>query len=209
MTDEYPVNLVRTGYDALSFRYRDDEGNDERYAPWLARLAGNLPAGGTVLDLGCGCGIPVARDLTAAGFRVTGVDISDVQVERARKLVPGAEFVRADAKDAGFAPAAFDAVVCLYALIHMPLDDQPVLLRRIAGWLKPGGWLLATAGQEAWTGTEENWLGGSATMWWSQADAGTYAAWIEQAGLRIVEQDVVTEAGGAAHSLFWARRPPA
>jgi hypothetical protein len=33
-----------------------------------------------------------------------------------------------------------DAVVCLYALIHMPLDAQPGLLRRAADWLRPAGW---------------------------------------------------------------------
>lgn len=209
MTDDDAADLVRAGYDVLSFHYRGDEEIDQRYYPWLERLARSLPAAGTVLDLGCGCGIPVSRELTRAGFGVTGVDISDVQVERARKLVAGADFIRADARSAEFEPASFDAVVCLYALIHIPLDDQPVLLRRIAGWLKPGGWLLATAGQQAWTGTEENWLGGGATMWWSHADADTYAAWIDQAGLLIEEQDVVTEAAGAEHSLFWARRPAA
>ncbi len=54
----------------------------------------------------------------------TGVDISDVQVERARRLVPGAVFLRADATDLDFPSGSFDAVVCLYALIHMPLDRQ-------------------------------------------------------------------------------------
>lgn len=208
MTGDSGPDLVRAGYDVLSLRYRSDEGHDDRYEPWLAGLARRLPAGGAVLDLGCGCGVPVSRDLSAAGFAVTGVDISEVQIDRARKLVPGAKFIRADARDAEFAPGVFDAVVCLFALIHIPLDDQPVLLQRIASWLQPGGWLLATAGQEAWTGTDENWLGGDATMWWSHADADTYAAWIEQAGLRIAEQDVVTEDEGAEHSLFWARRPP-
>ena len=41
--------------------------------------------------------MPVARDLVAAGHRVTGVDISDVQIQRARHLVPAATFRRADA----------------------------------------------------------------------------------------------------------------
>ena len=49
--------------------------------------------------------------------------------------------------------ASFDAVVCLYAIIHVPLDLQPALISNIATWLRPGGWLLMTAGQDAWTGT--------------------------------------------------------
>jgi hypothetical protein len=72
-------------------------------------------------------------------------------------------------------------------------------------WLRPGGWLLATAGYRAWTGTEDHWLGGDTPMWWSHADAAAYRTWIEHAGLSIVTQDVVPE-GDGAHALFWARR---
>ena len=70
-------------------------------------------------------------------------------------------------------------MVSLYTLIHMPLDEQPPLLGRIGRWLRPGGWFLATTGHQAWTGTEDGWLGGKVPMWWSHADAATYRAWIE------------------------------
>ncbi|MDT5038160.1 MAG: hypothetical protein QOE03_3345 [Micromonosporaceae bacterium] len=200
--------MVRRGYDALSYSYRRDDADDGGYAPWLADLTTRLPDAASVLDLGCGCGVPVARHLANVGHRVTGVDISDVQVERARGLVPAGTFIRADATEITFPSAAFDAVVCLYALIHMPLAAQPRLLGRIAGWLRPGGWLLATAGHERWTGTAANWLDGPATMWWSHADAATYRTWLRQAGLKIMAQEYVPE-GDSGHSLFWARRPPA
>ena len=42
-------------------------------------------------------------------------------------------------------------------------------------------------------------------MWWSHADAATYRAWIEQAGLRVVTEEFVPE-GQGGHALFWARR---
>ena len=201
-----PKDVVRRGYDALSYRYRGDAEAPAAYAVWLARLRERVPAGGAVLDLGCGCGVPLARDLAADGYAVTGVDLSAVQVERARELVPAARFLHADATQVEFPAGSFDAVVSLYALIHMPLDEQPLLLGRIGSWLRPGGWLLATTGQRAWTGTEDGWLGGTAPMWWSHADAATYRNWIEQAGLSVVTQEVVPE-GDAAHALFWARRP--
>ncbi|MEV5575305.1 class I SAM-dependent methyltransferase [Spirillospora sp. NPDC052269] len=198
--------LVRTGYNALSHHYRADDDPAEEYDGWLDGLHERLPEHADVLDLGCGCGLPAARRLTAAGHRVTGVDISDVQIERARRLVPGATFTRADATRLSLPPNSLDAVVCLYALIHMPLDRQPALLQNIARWLRPGGWLLATTGQNAWTGTADNWLGGPAPMWWSQADAATYRAWLQQSGLEIITQEFVPE-DDTGHALFWARRP--
>jgi 2-polyprenyl-3-methyl-5-hydroxy-6-metoxy-1,4-benzoquinol methylase len=206
MTSGDERDLVRRGYDALSYHYRSDDAGDGRYAPWLAALRARLPAGGSVLDLGCGCGVPVGRSLAAAGYQVTGVDISEVQIERARHLVPDGTFIRADATEVSFPAASFDAVISLYALVHMPLDAQPGLLRRAAGWLCPGGWLLTVTGQRAWTGTEDNWLGGPATMWWSHADAATYRAWLGDAGLEVTEQDFTPE-GDGGHALFWARRP--
>jgi 2-polyprenyl-3-methyl-5-hydroxy-6-metoxy-1,4-benzoquinol methylase len=206
MPEPDPREIVRRGYDALSYRYRSDDAGEGGYAPWLDRLREQVPAGAAVLDLGCGAGVPVARALAADGFRVPGVDLSVVQIRRARQLVPLARFLLADATRVAFRAASFDAVVCLYTLIHLPLEEQPGLLGRIAGWLRPGGWLLATTGQDAWTGTEEGWLGGSATMWWSHADAATYRDWIGRAGLEVTAQELVPE-GAGGHALFWARRP--
>jgi 2-polyprenyl-3-methyl-5-hydroxy-6-metoxy-1,4-benzoquinol methylase len=200
------TDLVRRGYDALSYRYRGDDTDGGEYIPWLEDLRSRLPDRASVLDLGCGCGLPVARSLAAAGHEVTGVDISDVQIQRARRLVPTGTFRRADALTLDLPPASLDAVVCLYTLIHLPLQQQPDLIERIATWLRPSGWLLATTGWEAWTGTEDNWLGGAATMWWSHADATTYRSWLQKAGLEIASQEFVPE-GNGGHALFWARKP--
>jgi 2-polyprenyl-3-methyl-5-hydroxy-6-metoxy-1,4-benzoquinol methylase len=166
----------------------------------MARLGPNA----RVLDLGCGCGVPLVRDLSAAGHRVTGADISDVQIERARRLVPGATFLREDATRAAFPPRSFDAVVCLYTIIHIPLDEQASLLGRVATWLRDGGWLLLTTGHKAWTGPETGWLGGTATMWWSHADAAAYRRWLGAAGFGVVDERYVPE-GASGHALFWAR----
>jgi SAM-dependent methyltransferase len=201
-----PVDIVRRGYDAVSRLYRGDDDAPSTYQVWLARLRDRLPAGAAVLDLGCGCGVPVARTMAGFGYDVTGVDVSGVQISRARRLVRTARFVQTDATHVAFPPATFDAVVCLYALIHMPMDAQPTLLSRVATWLRPGGWLVATTGSTAWTGTEEDWLGGGATMWWSHADATTYRGWIVGAGLRIESEEFIPE-GTGGHQLFWAQRP--
>ena len=200
-----PKDVVRRGYDAISRAYRADDADEGGYAPWIRELRHRLPGRCTVLDLGCGCGVPVARALSEAGHAVTGVNLSEVQIQRARTLVPRATFLTADASAAEFPAASFDAVVCLFALIHMPLSEQPVLLRRITTWLRPGGWLLATAGQRAWTGTEDDWHG--ATMWWSHADAATYRTWITQAGLVVTGEAPLVPEDDSGHSLFWARRP--
>src|SRR5688572_943575 len=114
-----PTELVQRVDDHLSHRYRAYDDIPAAYAPWLAHLQRHLPANGRVLDLGCGCGIPVAKTLSDHGHQVTGVDLSEVQINRARQLVPHATFLHADATRVTFPEQTFDAIVCLYALIHM------------------------------------------------------------------------------------------
>ena len=228
-----PKGTVRRGYDMLAERYDEAFGSSAKYGPWLAALRDRLPPqGADVLDLGCGGGVPVARDLAAAGHRVTGVDLSPRQIARARAHVPGATFVEADATDRSAfdpRPLSFDAVVCLYTLIHLPVPQQRTLVHRIAGWLRPGGWLLCVTGETALTdATDPDWLGGGVPMWWSHPDAATSRAWLREAGMDVVQQEFVPEGdvrdggyggfggyGGDGqddvrhgHALFWATKGP-
>ena len=196
---------VRRGYDAASYAYRSDDAESGSYASWIHRLDVSLPRASQVVDLGCGCGVPVARDLVAAGHAVVGVDISQTQIERARRLVPAGVFHCNDLTAIDFPDESFDAAVFLYSIIHLPLDQQPVILQRVARWLRPGGVLVMIAGLRAWTGSEDRWLGSDATMWWSQADSSTYRGWLQDAGFFIYDEAVVPE-GPSAHTLFWADR---
>ncbi len=200
-----PKQIVREGYDRVSFAYRGDDADPvSPYLAWLGKLTPFLSRGDAILDLGCGCGIPVAKAL-ATDFTVTGVDLSPVQIERARRLVPGARFLCADMCELDFAPATFAAVVSFYAVIHVPLAEQPGLFARMARWLRPGGPLLATVGLHAWTGTEADWLGvPGAVMYWSHADAATYRNWLTDAGLTVLWEQRVPE-GEGGHCLLLAR----
>lgn len=203
-----PKEIVRSGYDKVSHAYRaaDFDYAHSGYARCLAWLAPLLAAGAQVLDLGCGCGVPVAQELSRQGHAVTGVDLSPVQIERARRLVPAAEFLCADMTALDFAPERFDAIVAFYSIIHVPLAEQPNLFAVLARWLKPGGYLLATVGHTAWTGTEKDWLdvlGGA--MYWSHADAATYRAWFATNGLRIVQEDFLPEDDGG-HTVLLGQK---
>ena len=160
-----------------------------------------LAAGDRVLDLGCGAGVPTARLLVEHGFRVTGIDISAIQIERAKRLVPSAVFLQADMAAWDTDAHSFEAIVSLYALIHVPLADQQQLIPRLARWLTPGGLLLAIVGHERWTGTEDYF---GAEMFWDHADVETYKTWLREAGFT-VEWDRFIPEGSSGHSLVLAR----
>lgn len=157
--------------------------------------------GARVLDLGCGAGVPATRQLVAAGLDVLGIDSSEVQIERARRLVPGAEFIQADPATWDVEPGSFEAVASFYTLIHIPIEDQKLVLPRIRRWLQADGYLLAIFGHSRWTGIED-YLG--AEMFWDHADIATYLKWLACADLKPIWHRFIPE-GAGGHDLLLAR----
>jgi len=205
-----PKETVRLGYDLVSERYRraDFDFAASGYAKYLAWLNPHLADGARVLDIGCGCGIPVARELAGAGCRVLGVDLSGVQVRRARELVPSAEFVQGDIMEQELPDAGFDAVVAFYSIIHLPPADHREIVFRIARWTRPGGVFLGTVGGVEDPGSvEDDWLDvPGATMYWSHPSPGTYREWLAEAGFRIRREEVLEDSAGERHPVLLARR---
>jgi len=203
-----PKRIVRDGYDLVSDAYRS-EGFDyerSRYRGFLSWLEPRLQNGDRVLDLGCGCGIPVAKVLSGR-FSVLGIDISPIQVRRAQQFVPEAEFRCADFTDLELPERSFDAIVAFYAIIHVPIGEQPALFDSIASWLVPGGFLLVSVGWKQWTGTEPDWCDvPGAAMYWSHADSNTYRSWLKERGFNILEEGFLPE-GDGGHTILLAQLP--
>jgi len=205
-----PKDIVQQGYDKVSYAYREDYPDQDsktyqQYESWVDELSEQLMAGDSVLDLGCGCGVP-ATELLAQKFRVTGVDLSSVQIERAKELVPNATFICGDMCELDFPSEGFDAITCLYAIIHVPVEEQQELLIKMCSWLKSEGYLLLVAGHKAWTGKESNWLGvEGGDMYWSQVDRATYIQWLEWSGFIVLWDRFIPE-GDGGHTLLFSKK---
>jgi SAM-dependent methyltransferase len=187
-----PKEIVARGYDAIALRYAEWAGAVVSPAlDWLRELDSRLPDGADVLELGCGRGVPGTREL-ARRHRVTGVDISAVQIELARHHVPEASFVRADAIELDIAPGSLDAVVALYFFGHVPVDEQRELVGRIAVWLREGGLFLATVGAgEAGQEVEPDWLG--APMFFASLGGDSYIPLLRECGLEPLRDEVIVQ----------------
>lgn len=197
--------LVRQGYNRISRRYKDDRGAgpDAKYHRyWLGTVNQRLERDNQILELGCGMGVPVAKFFSRR-HSYLGVDISDVQIRRAKKLVPKARFQRADMTRLRFKPASFDAVLAFYSIIHLPLREQKPLFKRIFRWLKPGGVFLTILGWSLWTGKEKDWHG--APMFWSHTDEKTYHQWLEEIGFKVLRKSLIKEGKGGHYQFFCVR----
>ena len=112
---------------------------------WLAE---GLSRDARVLDAGCGTGLPTTRQLLDAGFRVTGIDISGVMLQLARRNVPQADLRSLDLAEVDTKLGTFEAVTAFFSLLMLPKAEIPVVLARLRDVLVPGG-LLALGMVEA------------------------------------------------------------
>ncbi len=170
---------------------------------WVGDLLSRLDDDAEVLDLGCG-GAREAALAVAERCRYTGVDLSPVQIDRARARIPHGRFVVADALDVELPCESFHAVMSLFMFGHIPRDEQAPLLERIHGWLRPGGLLLATMGVGGNEDmVEDDWLG--APMFFASFDAETNRELVAAAGFEIVRDRVIAhdEPGHGPVSFMW------
>lgn len=73
--------------------------------------AQTLPAGATVLDLGCGSGLPITEVLINAGLNVYALDASKTLVAAFRARFPDTPVACEPVEDSAFFHRSFDAVV--------------------------------------------------------------------------------------------------
>jgi len=115
----------------------------------VAELA-RIGPGTEVCDVGCGYGATSRVLALQHGARVEGITPSRAQVDHARRSTPDAlprgaslRFHQGDWLSNDFGDQAFDVVVAIECLTHMP--DQRAFFREVARTLRPGGRLVMCA----------------------------------------------------------------
>lgn len=105
----------------------------------------DLAPGATILDAGCGSGRNMV-DFARYGT-VTGVEISDASLERARMRGVG-EVVQCSITEMPFPDGHFDVAVCLDVVEH--IEDEQGALRELHRVVRPGGSLMITVPAYQW-----------------------------------------------------------
>lgn len=121
----------------------------------LEELTTLIPPKSTVLDLGCGTGLPVAKFFMERGHFVTGIDLSDKMIRLAKENVPNAVFYTENIINAGLSGDSFDLIVSFYCLFHLSKEQQREIFNKIMHWLKSGGYAYFTLATKEYTGQED------------------------------------------------------
>ncbi|HEV2818135.1 MAG TPA: class I SAM-dependent methyltransferase [Allosphingosinicella sp.] len=170
-------------YEEHAAAWDRERGRDLHEAAWLARFAGLVPAGGRVLDLGCGMGEPIARWLIERGYRVTGVDSSPSLVAMARARFPQEEWIVGDMRGLDLG-RRFDGLIAWHSFFHLSGADQRPMFARFGAHAAPGAPLMFTSGTER-SEAIGRWQG--EPLYHGSLDAEDYEALLAASGFAVVE----------------------
>lgn len=199
-----PFDQLGLAYQTAYARLREQQAAIE----WLLSV---LEPGAAALDIGCGTGMPTAGRLSAAGHRVTGIDVSATMVRLARSQVPGAVFENIDVRTMPDPPAPWDAVTAFFSLLQMSRRDLRTVLAKVASWLAPGGCFVFATVPVDCEGLAVEWLGQRIHI--SSYSEPAYAQLLLANGLQIVHQRSSVfhpdypEQGPEQQAFFYARKP--
>jgi trans-aconitate methyltransferase len=132
-SDTAPFDQIGKRYDE-SFAERDVQLAEGEW------LLSQLDRPARVLDLGCGTGLPTARQLLDAGVDVVGLDESRIMLDLAEVQAPGGRYLHRDLREVADL-GEFDAVVANFALLMVGKTDWPPLLSQLRDQLRGPGLL--------------------------------------------------------------------
>lgn len=116
----------------------------------ICAMLAEAPRGAAILDVGCSSG-QLLRDLQNLGFtNLTGIDVSDVGVEQAKRA--GFRCLVMDGQEPDFNTESFDIIIASDSLEHM--EDDKKALKNWGHLLKPGGKVIVfvPAFMSLWSG---------------------------------------------------------
>jgi 2-polyprenyl-3-methyl-5-hydroxy-6-metoxy-1,4-benzoquinol methylase len=143
--------------------------------------ARKLPQGATVLDLGCGSGLPITRSLVDAGLNVYAIDAAPSMVKAFLSNYPNIPVACEAVEDSLFFNRKFDAV-CSWGLIFLlPAGEQRRLIHRLGEIIVPGGRLLFTSPVE-----EMTWIDAMTELETRSIGRDEYLRCLESAGFALV-----------------------
>lgn len=175
------MNDTSNGWEAVAGQLIAHRAQSRIGVDVVRTWAKHLPRGASILDLGCGSGVPISEALMNDGFAVYGIDASPTLTAAFAERFRHASVACEPAETSNMFGRTFDGILAVGLMFLLSADAQRALIRRAGAALNAGGRFLFSSPWQvcAWadlmTGRESRSLG---------ADA--YAAILAEAGLTLV-----------------------
>lgn len=167
--------------------------------PWIDRFLAAVPVG-PVLDIGCGCGAPIARYILGKRFAVTGTDSAPSLIAEAKRDLPRATWIVADMRGLALGKT-FGGILAWDSFFHLTPEDQRAMFAVFRAHAAPRAALMFTSGPHA--GEAIGTFEGEPLYHASLAPA-EYRALLEAHGFDIVDF-VADDATCGGHTIWLAQ----
>ena len=143
----YSDETTAATYDAARFTSLRGRMKDRLEKALVLRALSTLPPGARVLDIPVGTGrmVPV---LKSRGYDVVGADVSPTMLQHARDRSNGSPLLLADAEQMPFATGAFDGVLAVRLMFHVP---SPIRVKILTEFNRVSRGLVVASYANTWT----------------------------------------------------------
>lgn len=112
---------------------------------WLDRFLDHIATQGTIIDLGCGNGQPIASYFIDHGYSVDGIDSCKPFIKAAKKAYPNQNWYLEDMRSFTIT-TQYEGIIAWDSFFHLRRDEQTAMFTRFAALAKPGAPLMFTSG---------------------------------------------------------------
>ena len=196
-----PADRIVDLYQRRTREWDEARGRNLFERGWLDRFTALLPPGGSVLDIGCGSGEPIARHLIGSQFAVTGVDSAPTMIDLCRSRFPSAAWLVADMRELAL-ERRFDGLLAWDSFFHLRPEHQRAMFPVFAAHAAARAALMFTSGPsfgEA-IGTFEG-----EPLYHGSLDPAEYRALLDEQGFDVVAH-VADDPSCGGHTIWLAQQ---
>jgi SAM-dependent methyltransferase len=196
-----PADRIIDLYQRHASKWDEVRGRNLFERGWLDRFTALLPTGGSVLDIGCGSGEPIARHLIEKGYTLTGVDAAPSMIDLCRSRFPFATCVVADMRTLALG-RRFDGLIAWDSFFHLRPEDQRAMFPIFGTHAAASAALMFTSGPsfgEA-IGTFEG-----EPLYHGSLDPAEYRSLLDAQKFEVVAH-VAEDASCGGHTIWLAQR---
>jgi SAM-dependent methyltransferase len=199
---ESDAERVAELYQRHAVAWSRDRGEHPGEQRWLDRFLDLVSVGRrTVLDIGCGAGVPIAGYLIEKGCRTTGVDSSSAMIGMCARRFPAHDWLVADMRNLELG-RTFGGILAWDSLFHLTAEDQRRMFPIFGRHAAPGAVLMFTSGPAAGERVGEY---RGEPLYHASLGGDEYRALLGDSGFEVVDH-VVEDPECGMHTVWLARQ---
>jgi ubiquinone/menaquinone biosynthesis C-methylase UbiE len=141
------LNKIANLYDSIAKEWAETFSGEHEKKPKdqeiLRKFSQEIGGRRPVWDFGCGPG-NTTKYLKNLGIEISGLDLSESMLERARTIHPEIHFRKGNILELEFEDDSIAGIVAFYAIIHFTEEQVRIAFREVIRVLKTGGLFLFT-----------------------------------------------------------------